>query len=154
MINECLLCIISKCGNRLPSQLSSVIHATRFRQILLFDCLYLGASAGIERYDIVLKNGLSSYRWLEQIASADVENAAAYLSRCSRAFTAPSFWISEQGPHFINESLNTLANELYISHNHTLTYSFLANRTAEYLMETLLAAFRSLISESKLAPQD
>ena len=63
-VNDCLLCIIAKSGNRIPRRLSSGIHATKPGEILHFDYLYLGRSSGVEKYVLVLKDDLSSYCWL------------------------------------------------------------------------------------------
>lgn len=153
-VNDCLLCIISNSGNRVPRPLSSGIHATKPGQILHFDYLYLGRSSGIEKYVLVLKDDLSSYCWLEPVDGATAENAAIILSRWNRIFTAPDIWVSDQGPHFMNNTMEILANEFHILHKPTMAYSPWANGTVESLMRTVLAALRSMMLDLKLAPQD
>ena len=153
-INDCLLCIIAKSGNRIPRPLSSGIHATKPGQILHFDYLYLGRSSGIEKYVLVLKDDLSSYCWLEPVDGAPSENAAVVLAKWNRIFTPPEIWVSDQGPHFINDPLSIIANDYRILHKPTVAYSPWANGTVESLMRTVRAALRSMMLELKLAPQD
>lgn len=153
-VDKCILCILSKAGKKIPRPLSSTTHATLPGKILHFDYLYLGRSSDIEKYVLVLKDDLSSYCWIEPVSAADSANAASILTRWIRTFTAPEVWISDQGPHFINETLSSLASDYRILHQPTVAYSPWANGTVESLMRTILAALRALLFELKLAPQD
>jgi len=153
-VADCLLCILSKSGRKIPRPLSMTTHASKPGQILHFDFLYLGKSSGIEKYVLALKDDLSSYCWIVPVDAADSENAARILSQWIRTFTAPEIWISDQGPHFINETLSALAQDFHILHQPTVAYAPWANGTAESLMRNILAALTALILELKLAPQD
>lgn len=153
-VNDCMLCIIAKSGNRIPRPLSSGVHATNPGQILHFDYLYLGQSSGEERYVLVLKDDLSSYCWLEPVNGATAENAVTHLARWNRVFTSPEVWISDQGPHFINDTLSQLASDYHILHKPVVAYSPWANGTVESIMRTVQAALRAVMLELKLAPQD
>lgn len=154
LVKDCLLCIISKSGNRVPRPLSSGLHATKPGQILHFGYLYLGRSSGIEKYVQVLKDDLSSYCFLEPVDGATSENAAILLAKWNRIFTVPNISVSDQGPHFIESTLEVLSNEYQILHKPTVAYSPLENGAVETLMRTVLAALRYLLLEFKLVPQD
>lgn len=59
--SNCLRCILSKSGERVPRPPASTAHALRPNQILHFDYLYMGTGADGHRYTLVLKDDLSSY---------------------------------------------------------------------------------------------
>lgn len=153
-VNDCLLCLISKSGNRIPRPLSTGIHSTRPGEILHFDFIYLGPSTSTDKYSLVLKDYFSSYCWIEPVDSANAENAALILAKWNRVFTAPSIWVSDQGPQFINSAMDLLATDYHILHKPVVAYSTWANGTVEALMRTILAAFRAMLLELKLAPQN
>lgn len=150
----CLFCVLSKTGTKVPRPLASTLHGSRPNEVLHFDYLYLGSSTAGEMYALVLKDDLSGYTWLEPTASANAAHAASTLARWNRTFTSPDNWVSDQGGHFINETLQAMAKTHRISHRPTVAYAPWANGTVERLNRDILAAMRALIAELKLAPQD
>lgn len=150
----CLFCILSKTGLKIPRPLAMTLHASSPNEVLHFDYLYLGASVDDEKYVLVLKDDLSSYAWIEPTNSASAEHAAACLARWTRTFSAPATWVSDQGGHFINETLRQLATVYNISHRPKIAYTPWTNGTVERLNRDIIAARRALIAELKLGPQD
>jgi len=71
-------------------------------EVLHFDYLFLGKSIDDSKYVLALKDDISGYCWLAPTSNANGEFAAATLARWNRTFSAPSFWVSDQGPHFQN----------------------------------------------------
>lgn len=105
-VSFCLLCLLSKTGNKIPSPLSSTIHASRPNEVIHFDYLFLGQSEKEEKYAMIGKDDLSGYIWLDTTASADSEHAADVLARWTRVFTVPDVWVSDQGSNFKNKFLS------------------------------------------------
>ncbi|MEM1369509.1 MAG: RNase H-like domain-containing protein [Cyanobacteria bacterium P01_H01_bin.15] len=156
-VAECLLCVMSKSGEKVPRPLASTAHASSPNEIIHFDYLYLGQSSNNSnpmKYVLVIKDDLSSYCWLETTFSANAEHVAEVLARWTRVFGSPKIWVSDQGSHFKNEVVSYLARLHHIRHHHTVAYSPWANGTVESLMRSILAATRSLLAEWKLAPTD
>ena len=153
-VSSCLLCVMTKSGERVPRPLSSTAHALRPNEIVHFDYLFLGESDDDEKYVLVVKDDLSSYCWLKPCSSANAEHTTTVLAQWIRTFTAPRTWVSDQGSHFKNEVLRFLAKSHSIKHNFSVAYSPWANGTVESLMRPVLAATRAMLGELKLGPQD
>ena len=153
-VASCLLCLMSKSGNKVPRPLAMTLHATKPHEVIHFDYLFLGESDKDNKYALVVKDDLSGYIWLEPTASANSEHAADVLSRWTRVFTAPDIWVSDQGSHFKNEILEHLARTHRIRHNLTVANSPWVNGTVESVMRSVLSATRAMLAELKLAPQD
>lgn len=153
-VASCLLCVLSKGGNKVPRPLSTTVHATKPNEVIHFDYLFLGESEDDRKYVLVVKDDLSGYCWLEASTAADAKHTADVLARWNRVFTPPKVWVSDQGSHFKNEVIAHLASVHRIRHHFTIAYSPWANGTVESLMRSVLSASRSMIAELKLAPQD
>lgn len=153
-VAACLFCNLSKTGAKIPRPLAATLHASRPNEVLHFDYLYMGGSDSGEIYVLVLKDDFSGYAWLEPTKSANAEHTASTLARWNHTFTSPVTWVSDQGSHFINETLRTMASDHRISHRPTIAYSPWTNGTVERINRDVLAAYRALIAELNLAPQD
>ena len=99
---SCLLCIISKTGNKIPRPFSLTLHAIRPNQVSHFDYLYLGDSMEDDQYALVVKDHLGGYVWIEPTKNADAESASKILAKWTRTFSAPETWVSDQERHFKN----------------------------------------------------
>lgn len=106
------------------------------------------------KYVLVIKDDFSGYAWLSSTTSATAAHAAETLSRWQRTFTAPVYWVSDQGAHFINAVMSDMADAFNIKHRPTVAYSPWVNGTVERLNRDILAALRAMLGELKLAPQD
>lgn len=69
-----------------------------------------------------------------------------------RTFTSPAYWVSDRGSHFINETMQELSSKFRIEHKPTVSYSPWYNGTVEWLMQDVLAALCTMVSEENLAP--
>ena len=106
------------------------------------------------QYVLLLKDDFSSYCWLIPCPRACSDEAAKAISSWIRTFTVMRMWVSDQGSHFKNDVLHTLASEYGIKHNFTIAYSPWANGTVERLCREVLRTVRSFLSELKLAERD
>ena len=153
-VASCLLCVLSKTGERFPRPLSTRTHGSKPNEVIHFDYLFLGESDGSEKYALVVKDDLSGYVRLELTNSADAQHSASVLAKWTRVFTSPEIWVSDQGSHFKNELLNQLAHEHRISQNLTVAYSPWVNGTVASVMRSVLSTTRAILAELKLGPQD
>lgn len=95
-----------------------------------------------------------SYCWIEPTKHASADHAAVTLTRWNRMFSAPPAWVSDQGSHFMNSTLATLADEYGIRHAPSSAYAPWPNGTMKRLNRDILNAARAMLAESKLAPQN
>lgn len=126
-LNDCLLCIVARLGNCIRRSLSMSAHDTQPGSFLHFDFLVLGRITGTEKYVLVLKDDLGTYRSIEPVSCADAENAEPYISIGTRDFTAPDEWILDQSTYFMNELPSNLAADYTILHQPTVANSPWAN---------------------------
>lgn len=129
----------------------------RPNEIIHFDYLFLGNTSNSNnqfKYVLVIEDDLSGYCWLDPSPSATAEHVAEVLSRWHRVFSSPRMWVSDQGSHFKNEVLQSLARTHNVRHHLTVAYSPWSNGTVESLMRSILSATRVMLGELKLAPTD
>jgi hypothetical protein len=82
-VKNCLHCVATIPGDRVPLLLSLQLHATKSNEILHFDFLYIGLSRdGKYQYLLLLKDDLSGYLWLEPCRTADAAATVDALMRC------------------------------------------------------------------------
>ena len=152
--NTCLHCISTLGGTRIPRPLSHAMHADRPNELLHFDFLYLGPSESDQLYCLVVKDDASSFVWLEPCAAADSQHVVEVLLRWFASFGVALTWISDQGAHFKNTTVNLLNRELRAFHHFTTPYHPQANGTVESMCKEVLRAARALLSEFRLKPSE
>lgn len=108
-VSECILCILSKTGSEIPLPLSSTHHGEYLDQVLHFDYLYLSFSTQNDIYALVLKAEISGYFLLKPTGRDTSDHSEKVLERWICSFTAPEYWVSDQGSHFVNEIIKKLA---------------------------------------------
>lgn len=77
--------------------LSQKKHVDLPGEVFHFDNLSLGDGKDRQKYLFVLKDDFIAYTWLNAAKHDTAEHAAAVLSQWQRTFTAPHYWVSDQG---------------------------------------------------------
>ena len=108
-IKVCIHCTGSRSGDRIPRPYLNTLHATRPNELVHFDFLYMGPSTTAIKHFLVIRDDLSSYLWLCPVTAADGPTTARELSRWIDTFTAMDLWGSDQGSHFKNQVMESLA---------------------------------------------
>jgi hypothetical protein len=81
-VQNCLHCIATIPGDKVPRTLGTQLHATKPNEILHFDYLRIGLSRdGKYHYLLLLKDDLSGYLWLVPCRTADDEVTVDALMR-------------------------------------------------------------------------
>ena len=153
-VRNCIHCILSRGGERVPRPLGWNIIATRPNEILHFDFLAMGRGIEGKNYILLLRDGLSSYIWLWPAASAEADEVSKAISRWIDVFTAMDVWVSDQGSHFKNTVIKLLAGQYRINHHFVTAYSPWSNGSIERCCREVLRAATAILSELRLAPQD
>ena len=153
-VNDCLVCLTASSGEKIPRPLAATLHGERPNGVVHFDYLYMGPSTDGAQYVLLLKDDFSSYCWLVTCTHARADEAAKAISAWIRNFTVMSTWVSDQGAHFKNVVLKSLAEDYGINHHFTIAYSPWANGTVERLCREVLRTTRALLAERKWAEED
>ena len=153
-VRGCIHCLVSRTGETVPRPFGHALHAERPNEILHIDYLYLGPSIEDARYALLIKDDLSSYIWIWPTARATSEHAVDALTTWFACFGAPEWIVTDQGPHFQNNLLSAMAQEMRVKHHVTTTYSPWANGSIERVCREVLRSCRAVLHEFKLAPQE
>jgi Integrase zinc binding domain len=86
-VQNCLHCIATIPGDKVPRPLGAQLHATKFNEILHFYFLYIVLSSdGKYQYLLLLKDDLSAYLWLVSCRTADAAATVDALMRWVAVF--------------------------------------------------------------------
>jgi Integrase core domain/Integrase zinc binding domain len=119
-VQNCLNCVATVPGDKVPRPLGTQLHATKLNEILHFDFLYIGLSRdGKYQYLLLLKDDLSGYLWLVPCRTADAAATVDSLMRWFAVFGVVLLWISDRGSHFKNEVVQRVQKELKAKHHFT-----------------------------------
>jgi Integrase zinc binding domain len=93
-VQNCLRCVATIPGDKVPRPLGTQLHATKPSEILHFDFLYTGLSRdGKYQYLLLLKDDLSGYLWLVPYRTADAAATVEALMRWFAVFGVVLLWI-------------------------------------------------------------
>jgi transposase InsO family protein len=120
-VQNCLHCVATIPGDKVPRPLGTQLHATKPNEILPFDFLYIGLSRdGKYQYLLLLlKDDLSGHLWLVPCRTADAATTVDALLRWFAVFGVVLLWISDRGSHFKNEVVQRVQKELKAKHHFT-----------------------------------
>jgi Integrase core domain len=131
-----------------PRPLGMQLHATKPKEILHFDFLYIGLSRdGKYRYLLLLKDDLSGYLWLVPCRTADAAATVDALMRWFAVFGVVLLWISDRGSHFKDEVVQLEQKELKAKHHFTTANCPWSNDTIESACKQVIRAFRAVLPE-------
>jgi transposase InsO family protein len=133
-------------GERIPRPLGEAIHSNNPNEVLHFDYLYMGPSDTRDKYLLILNDDLSGYVWLLSSPNADSETTADALVRLFSSFGVVRTWVSDQGSHFKNKTIEKVRRALRSQHHFTTAYTPWANGTVERACREFLRAARALLS--------
>jgi transposase InsO family protein len=132
-LQNCLHCVSTIPGDKVPRPLGTHLHAIKPNEILLFDFHYIGLSKdGKYQYLLHLKDGLSGYLWLVPCRTADAAATVEALMRWFAVFCVVLLWISDRGSHFKKEVVQRVQKELKAKHLYTTANCPWSNETIEY----------------------
>jgi transposase InsO family protein len=78
-------------------------------------------------YNIILKDGHTKYAWLRASKNADGDSVVQTILEWCSAFGIVHDWCSDQGRHFVNLLMQSVACELRVKHRFTTAYVPWAN---------------------------
>jgi transposase InsO family protein len=106
----------------IPRPLGEALHAESPNEVFHFDFLYLGRGEDQFTYVLVIKDDFSSFYELFPCRSADSFVVADALIDWFKRFGTPKVFVSDQGSHFKNRLLSSIADVIGASHHFSLAY--------------------------------
>jgi hypothetical protein len=150
-VQNCLHCVATVPGDKVPCPLGTQLHATKPNEILHFDFLYIGLSRdGMYQYLLLLKDDLSGYLWLVPCRTADAAATVEALMRWFAVFGVVLLWILDRSSHLKNEVVRRVQKELQAKHHFTTANCPWSNGTIESACKKVIRAFRAVLSELKM----
>jgi Integrase core domain/Integrase zinc binding domain len=146
-VQNCLHCIATITADKVPRPLGTQLRATKPKEILHFDFLYIGLSR-VDKYQclLLLKDELSKYLWLVPFHTADAAATFDALMRWIAVFGVVLLWISDRGSHFKNEVVRRVQKELKAKHHFTTANWPRSNCTIESACKQVKRAFSAVLS--------
>jgi transposase InsO family protein len=150
-VQNCLHCVATIRGDKVPRPLSTQLHATKPNEILHFDFLYIWLSRdGKYQYLLLLKDDLSGYLWFVPCRTADAAATVDALMRWLAVIDVVLLCISDRGSHFKNEVVQRVQRELKTKHHFTTASCPWSNGIIESACKQVIRAFREVLSELKM----
>lgn len=152
-ISECLLCLLSKTGNKIPGPLATTTDRIRPSQVIHFDYLNADNVNSGNQYILLVKDdlvaiaGLRPQRPLRQRKLHALQQDGIVYSHHLRYGLVTKEVI-------LNETIRQMADEYKILHKPIPAHTPWANGTVERLNRDWIAAMRAKPAEAKLALQD
>ena len=103
-VTQCLHCMDSKAGEKVPRSLGETVHGTRPGEVVQFDYLHVGASGplgddgldedGGYRYILVMMDDMSNWVWLEPTEACTARLTAQHLLTWCNIIGVQEVWVS------------------------------------------------------------
>ena len=159
-VKQCLHCIDSKAGEKIPRTLGETAQGTRPGEVLHFDCLYVGNSGplgkdGLDerdgfKYILVMTDDLSNFVWLEPTKSCTAASTAKHELRWCKTLGVPEVWVSGTTSYFNNRVMKTLEGALRVEHSRfAVANSPWSNGTCERMMREVVRALKAILQERR-----
>ncbi|OWY94851.1 hypothetical protein PHMEG_00035302 [Phytophthora megakarya] len=151
-VNPCLHCASSVGGPPQPRLLGEAMHAERPNELIHWDYLFMGDSETKDCYVLVIKDDASS---LSGCSHAKSRTPTLYFGLMDwfTSFGVCRTWVSDQGTHFKNKTIESLQHAMGAHHHFTTARCPWANDSVEVVMRETLRRCRALLSEWRLQPR-
>ena len=151
LVANCLHCLPTQGGQRIPRPLGTQIHGQKPNQVLHFDYVYIypvknGASHS-HQWIFVVRDDFTGMVMLEPCATPNTSVTVQTLMKWRSLYGSSEFFVSDQGSYFVSEAMKEYCELVRSSHHVTTPYIHYPNGTVEVINKLVLQAFRCLISE-------
>ncbi|CEO95676.1 hypothetical protein PBRA_009684 [Plasmodiophora brassicae] len=153
MCQQCLHCITTRGGKKVPRPLGEALHGHKPFDVLTMDYLYVEPVRGTDhqyKYILLLKDDFSGYVRLIPSAEATSRVATEALNQWIADFATPEYLVTDGGSHFTAEIMEELTRLRDVQHHITTAYCPWANGTVERANRTVLNVMRSILNEAQI----
>jgi len=149
-VNGCLHCLVVD-GKRVPRPFGETLTATKPNEAIHFDFMQLPKSADGYEYVLVIKDAMSGFSELIACSSCTAEACVDALCEWFKRYGPVSLWVSDQGSHFKNQVMESMAKMFAATHHFVTAYCPWANGTVEVVNRMLLRVLKSMLSEARMS---
>ena len=163
-VRQCLHCMDSKAGEKIPRPLGETVHGTRPGEVVHFDFLYVGESGplgadGLEevdghKYILVMLDDVSNWVWLEPTGACTARLTAQHLLTWCKVLGVPDVFVSDTASHFKNHMMAELEKALGVERKFAVANSPWSNGTCERMMREVVRTLKALIQEERRSTRD
>ena len=151
----CLSCRVTRQGKVIRRPPLRTRHVLERMKLLHFDFVLIGdSSSSGNRYVLVMKDDFTCFTLLypckEQLASTAAQGLLWWFS----TFGTVQQWQSDQGGHFVNEVIKSLAKTLHAKHHFSTAHSPWVNGTVEVVNSRVLRTLQALLAEQQMQPHE
>lgn len=137
-------------GEKIPRSFGPALHGTKPGDLVQFDYIHLGISNSGDKYDLMIRDDHSDFKWFFCFPNTDTENAATAIIEWCSTFGVPNGLMSDGPTHFKNETARLVTRGLKTPHHFTLSYCPWSNGAVERLGRKLFCVLRAMISELQM----
>ncbi|KAJ8527394.1 hypothetical protein ON010_g14869 [Phytophthora cinnamomi] len=153
-VQRCLHCASTSNGPPKQRLLGEAMHAELPNELIHWDFLHVGESDTGQTYVLVIKDDASNYVRLVPSIAADADTTYNALLDWFASFGVCRTWVSDQGTHFRNKTIEALQHAIGAHHHFTTVRCPWANGTVEVVMREILRCCRALLSEWRLQTKE
>ena len=163
-VKQCLHCMDSKAGEKVPRPLGETVHGTRPGEVVHFDYLYVGESGplgddGLDeeegfKYILVMMDDMSNWVWLEPTGACTARLTAQHLLTWCKILGVPEVWVSDTASHFKNHMMAALETALGVDRKFSVANSPWSNGTCERMMREVVRTLKAMIQEERRSTRD
>jgi len=149
-VKSCLTCQKAKGGRMIPRPLGHQVRGSKPNEVIQFDWLYImptTVSGHNLKYLLIIKDTFSNFCELDAYSNANSINTANSLLNWMARFGVCSRWISDQGTHFLNETITELSRRYGVKHQFITAYASWANSGIERLNRDVIGLLTMFCSE-------
>ena len=149
-IGDCLACVDSRCGSKIPRPYAGTIHGNKPNHVVHMDFLYIEIEkTGQLKYILVLVDDFTQVTMLAPCVSPTSDIAAETLLRWMSIYGPPQILVSDTGSHFKNEMMNTLSEHCGFKQRFAIAYSPWTNGTVERCVQEVVKTLKAILNERK-----
>ena len=163
-VKQCLHCMDSKAGEKVPRPLGETVHGTRPGEVVHVDYLFVGESGplggdGLDeddgyKYILVMLDDMSNWVWLEPTGACTARVTAQHLMAWCKTLGVPEVFVSDTASHFKNHMMAALEKSLGIDRKFAVANSPWSNGTCERMMREVVRTLKAMLQEERRSTRD
>ena len=148
-LDACKLCPHVKGGKVVPRPWAPTLTTNIPNHILHWDFLQMGESNEGPAYLLVLKDAASHFVHLVPCVTPTADVAAKAIMSWMAKEGKPSIWVSDNGSHFKNATMQFIAQTMHSQQHFVIAYSPWKNGAVERVNRDILQLCRTMLTEFK-----
>ena len=149
--NNCLHCLPTKGGARIPRPLGEAIHGQFPNQVVHLDWLYIMPAGNNEshqfQWNLILRDDLSGYIRITPAAIPNSIVTVDALMEWRASSRTPEIIVTDMASYFMSAVMKEFTQRCNMRHHFTVAYGHYSNGSIEIINRNFLALIRALISE-------